>query len=170
MIIREKLGTLTSFDIGARTIDHLCLEWFEKGKRILHKRTAQGREVILKFLKERPELQQDDVLYEDDHCLIVVQIEPCDVLVIQPKTMYEMALACYEIGNKHLPLFFQDDELLIPYEAPLHRMLQALGFQCEVQVRRLLYQLKTTVSPHAHTGSGSLFSKILQFTNASSNE
>jgi urease accessory protein len=170
MIIREKLGALTAFEIGARTIDYLCLEWFETRKRVLHKRTAQGREVILRFLKESPELQQDDVLYEDDHCLIVLQIEPCDVLVIQPKTMHEMALACYEIGNKHLPLFFQDDELLIPYEAPLHRMMQAIGFQCEVQVRRLLHQLKTTVSPHAHAGGGSLFSKILQLTNASSNE
>jgi urease accessory protein len=170
MIIREKLGKLNSLDTNGKTIDHLCLEWYEKGKRILHKRTTEGKEVVLKFLKESPELQQDDVLYKDEQCLIVVQILPCDVLVIKPKTMYEMALACYEIGNKHLPLFFQDDELLIPYETPLHRMLQALGFQCSVEVRQLLNQLRTTVSPHAHTGGGSLFSKILQLTNVSSNE
>lgn len=170
MIIREKLGKLNSFNIGTKTIDHVSLEWYEKGKRILHKRTVKGKEVVLKFLKENPELQQDDVLYEDDQCLIVVQVLPCDVLVIRPTTMYEMALACYEIGNKHLPLFYQDEELLIPYEAPLHRTLQAIGFQCEVQVRQLLHQLKTSVAPHAHTGGGSLFSKILQLTNASSNE
>jgi urease accessory protein len=170
MIIREKLGKLNPFDTGTKIIDHLCLEWYEKGKRILHKRTVQGKEVVLKFLKESPELQEDDVLYTDDQCLIVVKILPCDVLVIRPKTMYEMALACYEIGNKHLPLFYQDEELLIPYEAPLHRMLQAIGFPCEVQVRQLMHQLKTTVSPHAHAGGSSLFSKILQLTNASSNE
>ncbi len=170
MIIREKLGKLNSFETNGKTIDHLCLEWYEKVKRILHKRTTQGKEVVLKFLKESPELQQDDVLYEDEQCLIVVQILPADVLVIKPSTMYEMALLCYEIGNKHLPLFYQDEELLIPYEAPLHRMLQALGFQCNIEVRQLLHQLKTTVSPHAHSGSGSLFSKILQLTNASSNE
>lgn len=167
MIIREKLGKLNSYDTATKSIDHLCLEWYEKSKRILHKRTVQGKEVVLKFLKESPELQQDDVLYEDEQCLIVVQILSCDVLVIQPKSMYEMALACYEIGNKHLPLFYQDEELLIPYEAPLHRMLQAIGFQCEVQVRQLLHQLKTTVAPHAHAGGSSLFSKILQLTNAS---
>jgi urease accessory protein len=170
MIITEKLGKLNSFDVGLKTIDYLPLEWYEKGKRILHKRTTQGRAIVLKFLKESPGLQQDDVLYEDDQCLIVIQILPCDVLVIRPGSMYEMALACYEIGNKHLPLFYQDDELLIPYEAPLHRMLQALGFQCGTGVRQLLHQLKTSVAPHAHAGGGSLFSKILQLTNASSNE
>lgn len=170
MIIMEKLGKLNSFDLSNKTIDRLQLEWYEKGKRILHKKTVLGKEVVLKFLKESPELQQDDVLYEDDHCLIVIQIVPCDVLVIRPGSLYDMALACYEIGNKHLPLFYEDDELLIPYEAPIHRMLQALGFQCGTGVRQLLHQLKTSVAPHAHAGGGSLFSKILQLTNASTNE
>ena len=90
-------------------------------------------------------------------------------MVIKPKSMYDMAYACYEIGNKHLPLFYENDELLVPYEAPLYKMLQASGFDLIKDERKLLKQLKTSVMPHGHTGeSKSLFSKILTLT--SSNE
>jgi urease accessory protein len=81
--------------------------------------------------------------------------------------MHDMAYVCYEIGNKHLPLFYDKDELLVPYDAPVFRMLEASGFNPVRQQRKLLSQLKTTVAPHNHAGTReSLFSKILQLTNA----
>lgn len=80
--------------------------------------------------------------------------------------MYEMAYICYEIGNKHMALFYEIDELIIPYEAPIFRMLQAWGLKPEIENRKLLNQLKTTVSAHSHTESKSLFSKILQLTSS----
>ncbi len=49
MLIKEKLGNLTSFDVGARSIDRVAIEWYEASKRILHKRSQSGREVIIKF-------------------------------------------------------------------------------------------------------------------------
>jgi urease accessory protein len=78
--------------------------------------------------------------------------------------MYEMAYICYEIGNKHLPLFYENGELMIPYEAPLLKILQASGFSPVIEDRKLMHQLKTTVSSHNHTDSKSLFSRILQLT------
>ena len=85
---------------------------------------------------------------------------------MQPASLYQMALDCYEIGNKHLPLFYEDDNLLIPYEAPLYHTLQASGFAPQLEKRKLLYPLRTTVLPHAHPGENkeSLFSKILKLT------
>src|SRR5688500_9824549 len=104
MLIREKIGNLSSFADEGRSVDRLPLEWHECNKRILHKKTRGGREVVLKFLKEAQHLQQDDVLYADEQCLIVVEVLPCEIIVLKPSTMFEMAFACYEIGNKHLPL------------------------------------------------------------------
>ena len=80
--------------------------------------------------------------------------------------MYEMAYICYEIGNKHLPLFYENNQLMIPYEAPLLRVLQASGLKRLIEHRKLLHQLKTTVSPHGHSDGKSLFSKILQLTSS----
>ena len=154
--------------LSGQTIDYLKLEWYETSKRILHKRTNAGKEISLKFLNEAQNLQEGDVLYRDEQIIIAVFIKACEAIVIKPATMYEMAYVCYEIGNKHLPLFYENDELLVPYEAPLFRMLQASGFNPKLENRKLLQQLKTTVSPHGHAESKSLFSRILQLT--SSNE
>jgi urease accessory protein len=172
MLIKEKLGNLATFPDEGRAIDRLSLEWYETSKRILTKRTGSGREVVLKFLAEAPNLQQDDVLYADENCLIVVEVLSCDAIMLKPTSMYQMAYACYEIGNKHLPLFYQDNTLLLPYDAPVYRMLQAAGFEPQLGKRKLLYQLRTTVAPHTHPGDGkeSFFSRILKLTTSSANE
>jgi urease accessory protein len=166
MLIKEKLGNLATIRDEGRVIDRLFLEWYECSKRILHKRTGSGREVALRFLGEAQHLQQDDVLYADSNTLIVVEVLSCEAIVLKPATLYGMAVACYEIGNKHLPLFYENDTLLIPYEAPIYRMLQASGFEPGLEKRKLLYQLRTTVSPHTHHGDRkeSFFAKILKLT------
>ena len=171
MIIKEKIGNLSSFDEEGRPIDRVQVEWFETSKRIMHKKTGSGTEIILKFLDKTPNLKQDDVLFADDQVLIVVEILSCEAIVVIPRSTYEMAYVCYEIGNKHLPLFFEDDLLVIPFDEPVFKMLQASGFAVSKQKRKLLNQLRTTVSPHAHTWEGkSLFSKILKLTNSPANE
>jgi urease accessory protein len=172
MVIKEKLGNLADYPHEGRGIDRLPVEWHECGKRILSKRTGAGREVVLKFLGESHRLQQDDVLYADDKSLIVVEVLACEVIVLKPSTLYKLAYACYEIGNKHLPLFFENDTLLLPYDAPVFRMLQAAGFEPQLQLRKLLNQLRTTVAAHANPGEKgeSLFSKILKLTTSTTND
>jgi urease accessory protein len=165
MLIREKTGTLNSIHANNRHIDWLELEWYESSKRILRKHTRSGREIILKFLNSNPALTQDDVLFEDESTIIAIHIIPCDVLVITPASMFEMASVCYEIGNKHLPLFFDQNEVLVPFDKPLYRLLLAQGYAVKQDNRKLLQPLKTTVAPHAHN-STSLFSKIMQLTNS----
>ena len=171
MIIKEKIGNLSSINDNGRSIDRLQLEWYETSKRIIHKRTGSGREVILKFLDSVPNLQQDDVLYADDDCLIVVDILLCDTIVIMPASTYEVAYVCYEIGNKHLPLFFDENQLLIPLDEPVFKMLHAAGFAVSKQKRKLQNQLRTSVMPHSHSmGGKSLFSRIMNLTNSPTNE
>lgn len=162
MLIKQKIGNINSYT-GNNTIDWLALEWYETSKRILHKKTNTGREIVLKFLKKNPELNEGDILWQDEHTLIAVTIKPCDVIVIKPKNNFEVASVCYEIGNKHLPLFYEDDELLVAYEAPLFGWLQASGYQVNNENRKLINALKTTVASHVNT-SNSLFNKILQIT------
>ena len=144
------------------------LEWYEARKRLLRKTTQSGKEISIKFLNENPELTEGDVLFEDDKSIIAVSILPCDCIVVQPKNMFEMASVCYEIGNKHLPLFYEADQLLVPFENPLYKLLSAQGYTILKEKRKLLQPLKTTVSPHGDSGSETLFSKIMKLTSPSS--
>ena len=81
--------------------------------------------------------------------------------------MFEMATMCYEIGNKHLPLFYESDQLLVPFEMPLFRILSAQGFDVQQATRKLLQPLKTTVAPHNVSISDNLFSTIINQQNLS---
>ena len=165
MLIQQKSGNINSSPVN-KNIDWLDIEWHETNKRILHKKTRSGKEVTMKFLKENQNLTQGDILFEDAETIIVVDIQPCETIVVKPKTMFEMAAVCYEIGNKHLPLFFNEDELLIVYESPLFNLLISLGYEVKKETRKMINPLKTSVASHAPIGSESLFSKIMKLSNS----
>ena len=166
MVVKEKIGNLELFAVNNRNIDYVLLDWFETNKRILHKKTIAGRDVSMKFLNENPQLTVGDIIYEDDFSLIAIDIKECDTIIIRPRSMHEMAAICYEIGNNHLPLFFQDDEVLVAYEAPLFKLLVAGGYVVEQANKKLLLPLRTSVVPHGD-GSPSLFNRIMKLTSES---
>jgi len=167
MLIQNKIGNLATVEINQRKVDYIFLEWHESRKRILRKTTESGIEVAIQFLNKNPELTEGDVLFADDETIIAVCIHPCDCIVLQPKNMFEMATMCYEIGNKHLPLFYESDQLLVPFEMPLFRILSAQGFDVQQATRKLLQPLKTTVAPHNVSISDNLFSTIINQQNLS---
>lgn len=163
MLIQTKIGNLFTYN-NSKTIDFLPLEWHETKKRILRKQTTGGKDVSIKFLNENPDLTEGDILFEDEETIIAVSVLPCECIVIKPVNMFEIASVCYEIGNKHLPLFYEDECLLVPFDAPLMRLLSAQGYDIKKEERKLLQPLKTTVAPHGDS-SNSLFSKIMKLTN-----
>lgn len=162
MIINEIVGNVQQIETGDRIVDLLHLEWFEATKRIQRKRTQSGTDIAIKFLKEGQRLRQGDILYADEEKVIVVEILPCEAIVIKPTTLYEMGSLCYEIGNKHLPIFIQDDEVLLPFEHPIFKWLLASNYNAEKVHTRLLNLLNSTVQPHGHASeNSSLFFKIM---------
>ena len=165
MLITEKQGNILSTSISDRDIDLVIIEWYEANKRILHKQTKSGIDVTMKFLRENPNLEDGDVLWQDENSIIAVEIKPYKCIVITPGSMLAASSLSYEIGNRHVPLFYEGDDLLVPYEAPLHNLLEASGYQLKVEERKLSHALKTTILPHLQVaGTVSLFSKILQLT------
>ncbi|MBW8684429.1 urease accessory protein UreE [Chitinophaga rhizophila] len=162
IIIEQIAGNILTCQTEPRTTDLFQLEWFEAGKRVLRRYTLGGQEVALRFMRESPMLMQGDILWMDDTKAIVVSILPAQAIVLQPATMYQMAAICYEIGNKHLPLFLEGNEVLVPYEDPLFRWLEAKGYAPVKELRTLTNMLRSNVTPHEHGSSGSLFSKIMQ--------
>lgn len=161
MLVQEKIGSMGAFDVRERLVDVLELEWYEMGKRIMRKQTRGGKEVAMRFLKENPGLTEGDILYADEQVVVVVEIIPCAAMVIRMGALEAVASACYEIGNRHLPLFCEGDELVAPFEEPLYRWLVAAGYDVYKAERKLLYPLRSTVSGHVHSGGG-LLSKILR--------
>ena len=160
MLIQKVIGNKATLPIKGLVVDPVEFEWFETTKRIQRKRTSSGMDIAIRFLNEGQVLQQDDVLYFDEQKAVIVNIKPCEAIVVKPGTLLEMGTICYEIGNKHLPLFIQAGQVLIPYETPLFRWLQASGYFPVKETRQLINMLKSNIAPHQHSGP-SLFSKII---------
>ncbi len=148
MICTEVIGNLETYHTGDRARVLLNLQWFEVTKRIMRKRAEDGHEVVIKLLKEGTRLKEGDIVYEDSDKAVVVNILPCDAIQVTPRSIYEMGMVCYEIGNKHLPLFIQGDCVLIPYEKPLERLLVASGYDVAKTHCKLLNMLEANIEPH----------------------
>ena len=164
MVIKQKLGNINELPLGKRLIDTLWIDWYESNKRIIHSKTTSGRPITLKFLNESPELKQGDILWMEEAFAIVVELKTCEAIVLQPTSVLEASFICYEIGNKHLPLFYEGEELLVPFDAPVYKLLQASGYKMKVGQRKLTTAVKTSVAPHGVGGNTSLFNKIMQLT------
>ncbi len=164
MLIKEIIGRDVEMDLSGVTIDELKLEWYELNKRVQRKVTVAGRDVALKFISEGVALADGDVLYssEDEGFAIVVRVLPTQTIVLAPKDMLEMATICYEIGNKHMPLFLEGEELLLPFEAPMYKWLQEAGYLPREESRKLVRRLKSKSGDHHHhSHDGSLLSKVI---------
>ena len=164
MIIHHSLGKFDSH-IGPnhKSLHYFNIEWYEASKRILHKKLGNNQEVSVRFLQPDQRLEQDDILWEDECSIILVNIRECECMAVKPLSMFDTARLCYEIGNKHLPLFIDSGEVIVPFDAPLYRWLQGNDFFPAVAQRKLSGQLRTSVQPH---GGSSLFSKIMKLTAA----
>ncbi len=151
MIIKEIVGNKSNISLDGLEIDFLELEWFETSKRIQNKVTNSGTKIAIKFLKEGQRLSQDDVLFKDNKKAIVIDIRECEAIMVEPTSLLEMGTLCYEVGNKHVPIFIQDNQVLIPFEEPLFRWLSASGYRPVKEMRQLKSRLKSTDSSHEHT-------------------
>ena len=111
MLCEQILGKLHDFDTTGKTIEYVDIEWHEAFKKIHKKTTDKGTEVGIRMddsILARG-LYQDDVIYADDEKLVVVNTPPCEVIRVSLTPGHEKmsAKVCYEIGNRHAPLFWE---------------------------------------------------------------
>jgi len=141
MLITEKIGNINFFNANNRKIDYVVLEWHETNKRILHKKTMGGLDVIMEFVNENPALSEGDIIYEDDFKVIAIELKDCETIVLRPKSMLEMGRICNEIGESHQQAFYQSDEILIAYEESLFRSFSVAGYDIGLEKRKLITPL-----------------------------
>ncbi|HEX8913408.1 MAG TPA: hypothetical protein VF796_13690 [Humisphaera sp.] len=93
-------------------LDLLDLDWDECHRRALAKSTRRGRPVRL-LLRLGTTLRHGDVVADAADCLLVVRVEPAEVLVARPASAREAAAVALEWGNLHVPVQILDDGSLV---------------------------------------------------------
>lgn len=137
-MIRIEGALKGSHDLSGLKTDFLELEWYEVSKTTMRKKTRNGVEIAIRKNNRKP-LENGDLLYVDKEFYIELHINPCDTIVIRPRTMREMGTVCFEIGNQHIPIHIDaENNLYVAYEAPLFNLLQEAGYDASVEKRQLL--------------------------------
>ncbi len=136
MLIENIIGNAHSLHLNGKKIDIVDIDWFEVNKKILKKTSRNGKDIGFK-LPHHIHLHHNDIVFIDESEAIVISINECDAIVIRPSSMEEMGKVCYEIGNKHVPLFMNGEEIAVPFDEPLMKLLEKKGFRPEKAVVRL---------------------------------
>ena len=147
MIIVEEIVT-TQTGLFPSERDLVNLNWEARQKCRQRLRTKAGREIGL-ALPTGTRLSPGDVLYRDAGVEIVVEGKPEKVFVLRLEKCEAFGLACYQVGNLHRPIGFNDGAILVPYEPVLEKQLTRLGFTYTVEERVFTGVLQQSQS-HAH--------------------
>jgi urease accessory protein len=156
MICEKILGTLADFP--GKTIDYVTIEWHEINKR-LHKKTSRGGAEIAVRLGDEilgHGLRQDDVLGLEGDKVYAVDIPAFEVLVIRVDDPRLGEKVCWEIGNKHAPLFWgAAGEFITPYDLPIETLLRRLhGVGVERQTQKVDFSQAISGAAHGHEHDG----------------
>ncbi len=138
------------FDLTGFEKDYVEVEWYEVAKKILYKISKKGVEVGIKLSSDRV-LKHGDILSAEGGKALLVEIPECECIGLKPATPIMLGKACYEIGNRHSPLFYQEDRLLLPYDPPLFEALKKCGFDAYKCTERLITPLGGHSQGHSHS-------------------
>lgn len=139
MILTHILGNLSDPDFlkgQEKEIDELPLEYTDAQKHILRAATKQGRDIAIRLSPEAQlaGLHDGDVLMEDGQTLVVIRILPVLALIAKPRSLMEAARFCYEIGDRHAPLYALPEEppaFAVVYDNSLEILFEKLGISYE---------------------------------------
>lgn len=163
MRVEHILGNIKDIDTTHLEIDKVQMDWYDTRKKIARLSSQNGQVIAMK-LAQAPKggLNDGDILFLDTHRVIIISILPTWVLSMQPTDWNTLIILCYEIGNLHIPLFYDKNtmELQTPFEMPLQRFCQKQGIAfdkkwCVLDSKHrihsfypLISEPKLTQSPH----------------------
>jgi urease accessory protein len=117
-------------------LDWLDVSWQELDKRALERQTRLGRMVRI-ILPANQRLEHGAVLARDGLHQIVINVIPCESLMIESQSAAELAHAAYVAGNLHLPAQIEDGRIILPADPATQAALDSRGISYRVQVRRI---------------------------------
>lgn len=152
MLVEKILGNIKDFPVENRKVDKVYVDWYELDKKLLRKTSEAGEEVGIRLDGHaHGHLHEGDVLYADEKRVIVVDILPCELTVVDVHSMQEMGRLCFELGNRHLSLSIGEHQVSVPYDAPTFEYLTKLGFEPRKEEAKFSHFTVCHAHEHSHS-------------------
>ena len=156
MLCEKILGKLEEMDVKGRRVEYVEIEWHEAFKKIHRKTSDQGTDVGIRMDDSvlTRGLFQGEVIYADEEVVVAVSTPPCEVIEISLTPGHDMMAAkvCYEIGNRHAPLFWGENGTYITiYDEPMMAMVSKIhGVRAEKKLMKLDFDKRISAAIHNH--------------------
>ena len=147
MLIVQEIVTEVA-NVTSLERDVVKLDWEARQKCRQRLKTEAGREIGL-ALPTGTVVSPGDILHRDAEVEIVVEGLPEKVFVLCPETTEDFGLVCYQVGNLHRPIGFDDGAILVPYEPVLENQLSRLGLHFTITECVFTHAARQSDS-HAH--------------------
>jgi len=121
---------------------------FEKRQKSRLRATLEdGREAGL-FLERGEVLRNGDCLMAEDNSIVQIVADKENVSQIQTNDPLLLARACYHLGNRHVALQIEVNQLTYLHDHVLDEMLQQLGL--EVTITQASFEPENGAYGHSH--------------------
>ena len=141
ILIKDIKGTIKDTSFKDYTTDYVDIPWYDSGKRIQRLMTKNGVEIGIRLDSDKIArgLLQGDVLEVRNGNAIVVNILEYKCITVKVEDLKTVARVCYEIGNRHSPLFYSEDysELVLPFDKPILEMLKRIDVEADVKMMKI---------------------------------
>ena len=118
----------------AGEIDFVDVAW-DECKSILKKQSRAGEPVRV-LLNRTEKIRHGDVLAENESRAIVVNVVPCEVVVVRSDEPRRLAELAFELGNLHWPAQVSENELAFVEESSAMQAVRACGLEFVRERRR----------------------------------
>jgi urease accessory protein len=125
MIIEKIVGNIKEVEKAPHHIEKVYLRSDDLVKKIQRVKTDHGKELGIR-LKDVKELSDGDILYQDEKNSIVISVIEDDVIVIKPTSIQMMGEIAHQLGNRHLPAQFDQDEMIVQFDYLVEKLLNEL--------------------------------------------
>ncbi|MGH9679560.1 MAG: urease accessory protein UreE, partial [Candidatus Acidiferrales bacterium] len=130
LIIDRLLSSVNESDLKAKEEDKLVLAWEERRWARGRFTTAKGRKVGV-ALPTGSTLTPGAILWIGADWYLRIEAAPESVLMITPSGYEQAVRIAFEVGNRHYPLALRGDQLLVPDDKAMVRLMERLGARWE---------------------------------------
>jgi urease accessory protein len=137
----------------------------ESQRQRMRKVSNKGTDIALNFQSGNQHLRHGDVLHLNDNQIVVVEIEPENVLQVEilketltdsPESLIQIPVQIgHTIGNLHRPIMLDGSRIYFPIQAESEiemfgKLFHPFHHHLEIQSKKIVFQPSETMNVHEH--------------------
>lgn len=148
MLVNKIIGNIANYNLLGKENESIILEWFELEKKLLRKCTNTGKDIVIS-LSPGEHLHDGDIIFDKGDVICFIKVNPTKSIVLTPQNNFEYLTIGYQVGNRHLPLYYEKNNILLVFDDSVLDLVKKSGIKYSIESRKLSNGLEP-IGHHHH--------------------